>query len=63
MNDPRPPLSPALLAQAEDIAPGMCFGYDETQHVIGAAMPSEHGQAIVTWLGRDAAEKAEKAEK
>ena len=53
--DNRPPLSAALLAQAADIEPGMCFGYDEEQHVIGAAMPSEHGQVVVTWRGKDAA--------
>lgn len=49
--DPRPPLSPALLAQAASVERGVCFGYDADQHVIGPAMPSERGQVIVTWRG------------
>lgn len=49
----RPPLSPALLSQAASVERDTCFGYDDEQHIIGSAMPSERGQVIVTWKGRE----------
>jgi hypothetical protein len=51
---PRPPISAALLAQADNIEPDTCIGYDEAQHIMGGTMPSETGQSVVTWRGRDA---------
>jgi hypothetical protein len=54
---PRQPISAAMLSQAAEIAPDTCFGYDDEQHRMGSAMPSEHGQAIVTWRGIDYIEK------
>jgi hypothetical protein len=54
---PRPHIIAALLAQAASVEPGACLGYDEQAHRIGAAMPSETGQAIVTWKGKDASGK------
>jgi hypothetical protein len=52
-DDSRPPLSASLLAPAASIEAGQCFGYDEQAPCIGPAMPSETGQAIVTWKGND----------
>jgi hypothetical protein len=55
----RPPISAALLAQAEDIEPDTCIGYDEAQHVMGGTMPSATGQSVVTWRGSWAEDSAD----
>ena len=49
----RPPISPALLAQAEDIEPGACYPVLADGTISKRRCASDDTLGIVTFIGKD----------